>query len=461
MAKEIRLNTFQMNSPGHSWAGLWTHPDDKCLNYTDLDFWVEIAKTAERGLFDGIFIADVSGVYDVYAGSPDAALLGAAQLPSNDPAVLVSAMAAATKHLGFGLTASVGIEHPYYLARRFSTLDHLTKGRIAWNIVTGYLESSAKALGQGKVRAHDDRYDRADEFLDLTYKLWEGSWEDEAVLRDKTGRTFADPSRVHRVVHKGEHFAVDAIHLCEPSPQRTPLLYQAGTSGRGREFAARHAECVFANQGKASVAENAADIRRRAAAYGRHPDDIKIFVGATIVTAPTEAEARDKYEDYRSHMHTLGALALLSGWTGIDFSTLKPDDPVTYIKNNSMQSKLEAMTIRSPDRIWRVKDLVDFGEVGGRGPFIVGTPSQVADELQSWVEDAGVDGFNLTRVVEPRNLTDIVDLVVPELQNRGLYKTAYAEGPLRQKLFGQPRLLQRHPGTAFSYRNRLDDVASA
>lgn len=459
MPKEIRLNTFQMNSPGHSWAGLWSHPADTCLNYTDIDFWTEIARTAEQGLFDAIFIADVSGVYDVYAGSADAALLGAAQLPSNDPSVLISAMAAATRNLGFGVTASVGIEQPYFLARRFSTLDHLTRGRVAWNIVTGYLESSAKAVGQPAVRAHDERYDRADEFLDLTYKLWEGSWEDEAVKRDKEGRIFADPQKVHRIVHKGEHFAVDAIHLCEPSPQRTPLLFQAGTSGRGREFAARHAECVFANQGRGALKENIADIRRRAAAYGRRPEDIQVFVGATIVTAPTEAEARDKYEDYRSHMHTKGALALLSGWTGVDFSQFKPEDPVTYVKNDSMQSKLEAMTIRSPDRIWRVKDLVDFGEVGGRGPFIVGTPAQVADELQSWVEETGVDGFNLTRVVEPRNLKDIVELVVPELQNRGVYKTQYAEGPLRQKLFGHPRLSPRHPGNAFSYRNTLAATA--
>jgi FMN-dependent oxidoreductase (nitrilotriacetate monooxygenase family) len=454
MPKEIRLNAFHMNAPGHSWAGLWTHPADACANYTDLDFWIELARVAERGKFDGIFLADVSGVYDVYAGSPDAALAAGAQIPNNDPAVLISAMAAATKHLGFGVTASVGYEQPYYLARRFSTLDHLTKGRIGWNIVTGYLESTARAIGDTAVRAHDERYDRADEYLELVYKLWEGSWEDDAAVRDKAGSVFVRPEKVHRISHHGAHFDLDAIHLSEPSPQRTPLLYQAGTSARGREFAARHAECVFTNQNKKAVAENARDIRRRAAAYGRRPEDILVFVGATVIVAPTETEARDKYQDYRRHLDTTGALALLSGWTGIDFSQYGPDDPVRYVKSNGMQSKIEAMTIRSPDRVWKVKDLADFGEVGGRGPFIVGTPSQVADELQSWVDEAGVDGFNLTRVVEPRNLADFVDLVVPELQDRGVYKTAYAPGTLREKFFGrgQARLSERHPAHAFRYR---------
>lgn len=450
--REIRLNAFHMNAPGHSWAGLWTHPKDRCADYTDLDFWIELARTAERGKLDGIFLADVSGVYDVYAGTPDAALAAGAQIPSNDPSVLISAMAAATRDLGFGVTASVGYEQPYYLARRFSTLDHLTKGRVGWNIVTGYLESAARAIGDGGVREHDQRYDRADEFLELAYRLWEGSWEDDAAVRDKAGRVFVRPEKVHRITHHGTFFDLDAIHLSEPSPQRTPLLYQAGTSGRGREFAARHAECVFMNQSRAAVAEAAADIRRRAAAYGRHPEDLLVFVGATVIVAPTEAEARDKYEEYRSHLDTRGALALLSGWTGIDFSQYGPDDPVRYVKSNGMQSKIEAMTLRSPDRVWRVRDLADFGEVGGRGPFIVGTPSQVADELLTWVE-AGADGFNLTRVVEPANLTDIVDLLVPELQDRGVYKTDYSPGTLREKLFGpgRARLSPRHPGHAFRH----------
>ncbi|MBX3539229.1 MAG: LLM class flavin-dependent oxidoreductase [Chelatococcus sp.] len=452
MPKEIAINAFHMNAPGHSWAGLWTHPADRAIDYTDLDFWITIARTAERGLLDGIFLADVSGVYDVYKGSPDAALAAGAQIPSNDPSVLISAMAAATQNLGFGVTASVGYEQPYYLARRFSTLDHLTKGRVAWNIVTGYLESGVKALGDTAVRDHDQRYDRADEFLDLVYKLWEGSWEDDAAARDKVGRVFARPEKVHRISHHGTYFDLDAIHLSEPSPQRTPLLYQAGTSARGRAFAARHAECVFTNQSKKQLTESAVDIRRRAIGFGRHPDDIRIFVGATVIVAPTEAEARDKYEEYRSHLDVKGALALLSGWTGIDFGDYGPDDPVRFVKNNnSVQSKLEAMTIRSADRVWRVRDLADFGEVGGRGPFIVGTPSQVADELLAWVDEAGVDGFNLTRVVEPRNLEDFVDLVVPELQNRGVFKTAYRPGPLREKFFGHARLGPRHPGRAFRY----------
>ncbi|RWR27702.1 LLM class flavin-dependent oxidoreductase [Sinirhodobacter populi] len=456
MPKQIRLNAFQMNSPGHSWAGLWSHPDDRCLGYTGSEFWVDLARIAERGLFDALFLADVSGVYDVYNNSPAAAIETAAQLPSNDPFSLVGFMAAATQNLGFGVTASVGYEQPYYLARRFSTLDHLTRGRIAWNIVTGYLDSGARALGQTQAQNHDERYDRAEEFLELTYKLWEGSWEDEAILRDKAGRRFADPSRVHTIRHKGKWFDLDAIHLSEPSPQRTPFLFQAGTSTRGRRFAARHAEAIFANQSKRQLAESVREIRRLAAAEGRDSQDVKIFVGTTVVVAPTRAEAEEKYAEIRRHLNVKGALALLSGWTGVDFSQYQPDDPVTYVKNNSMQSKLEAMTLRSPDRVWRVRDLADFGEVGGRGPFIVGTPAEVADELQSWIEEADIDGFNINRTVEPAGLSSFVDLVVPELQNRGVYKTAYAEGSLREKIFGpgQARLPDRHPGRAFHYSRR-------
>lgn len=448
LSREIRLNAFQMNSPGHSWAGLWTHPDDRCLDYTTPEFWVDLARTAERGLFDAVFLADVSGVYDVFDNSPAAAIATAAQLPSNDPFALVGAMAAATRNLGFGVTASVAYEPPYYLARRFSTLDHLTRGRIAWNVVTSYLDSTARAIGEKAARAHDERYDRAEEYMELVYKLWEGSWEDGAVLRDKQGRRFADPSKVHPVRHHGRWFDLDAIHLSEPSPQRTPFLFQAGTSARGRRFAARHAEAIFTNQSKKQLAETVREIRALARAEGRDPRDVKVFVGTTVVVAPTNAEAQDKYAEYRSHLDVTGALALLSGWTGVDFGQYQPDDPVTYVRNNSMQSKLEAMTVRSPDRVWRVRDLADFGEVGGRGPFIVGDPATVADELQSWIEEADIDGFNINRTVEPAGLAAFVDLVVPELQNRGVYKTAYAEGTLREKIFGAgaARLPDRHPG---------------
>src|SRR5256885_11071317 len=218
------------------------------------------------------------GVYDVYRGSADAAIANAVQVPVNDPLLLIPAMAYVTRNLGFGVTCAVSYEHPYTLARRFSTLDHLTGGRIGWNVVTGYLNSAAKGIGLARQPEHDTRYEIAEEYMQIVYQLWEGSWEDGAVLRDRARRVFARPDKVHRIRHDGTYFQIEAIHLCEPSPQRTPLIYQAGASSRGRQFAATHAECVFINgPSKQVIAPIVADIRRRAAAAGRNPAEILIF----------------------------------------------------------------------------------------------------------------------------------------------------------------------------------------
>ncbi len=226
--KEIRLNAFEMNCVGHQSPGLWAHPRDRAVHYTDLDYWTGLAKTLERGKFDGVFLADVLGIYDVYGGSPDAALRHAVQVPVNDPLLLIPAMAAVSEHLGFGVTCTLSYEPPYPLARRMSTLDHLTKGRVGWNIVTGYLNSAATGMGLAQQPRHDQRYEIADEYMEVAYKLWEGSWEDDAVVRDPARRVFADPAKIHRVDHQGQFYRVDAIHLCEPSPQRTPVLAPGG-----------------------------------------------------------------------------------------------------------------------------------------------------------------------------------------------------------------------------------------
>jgi FMN-dependent oxidoreductase (nitrilotriacetate monooxygenase family) len=242
MAREIRFNAFDMNCVGHQSPGLWAHPRDRSWQYKDLEYWVELAEILERGKFDGLFIADVLGVYDVYRGNLDAALRHSAQIPVNDPLQVVPAMALVTKNLGFGLTASLSFEHPYTSARRLSTLDHLTKGRAGWNIVTSYLDSGARNIGLGGQSAHDDRYDVADEYMEVCYKLWEGSWEDDAVQRDRARRVFADPAKVHPIRHEGRYFKVPGVHLSEPSRQRRPVLYQAGASTRGRRFAGEHAD---------------------------------------------------------------------------------------------------------------------------------------------------------------------------------------------------------------------------
>ena len=448
MPKQISLNAFDMNCVGHQSPGLWTHPRDRADTYNTLEYWTGLAKTLERGLFDAIFLADVLGIYDVYKGSAATALENAVQVPVNDPLMVIPAMAMVTENLGFGVTCALSYEHPYPFARRMSTLDHLTRGRIGWNIVTGYLNSAARGMGRSEQTSHDERYEIAEDYLQATYKLWEASWEDAAVLRDKASGRFADASKIHRVQHEGPYFKVDAIHLCEPSPQRTPVLYQAGASTRGRQFAADHAECVFINgPSKKVIGGIVADIRRRAAASGRDPADLKIYTMMTVITDTTREAAVEKFKDYQSHVSLDGALALMSGWTGIDFAALPRDDPVRFQGANAMTSALEAFTIADPDRQWTVDEIARHAAIGGRGPMIVGSYQDVADEFQAWVEETGVDGFNLAYAVTPGTFEDIVDLVVPELQRRGVYKTAYAPGSLREKLYGpgRARLPGSHP----------------
>jgi alkanesulfonate monooxygenase len=449
--KEIRINAFAMNCAGHQSSGLWRHPRDRSSEYSTLSYWVDLARLLERGLFDGLFLADVLGVYDVFAGSVDAALRNATQVPVNDPLLLVPAMALVTEHLGFGVTCLLTYEPPFTLARRMTTLDHLTRGRIGWNIVTGYLDSAGKGLGRGGQPRHDDRYDIAEEYMEVVYKLWEGSWEDDAALRDRRRGIFTDPAKVHKVHHGGAHFSLDGIHLGEPSPQRTPVLYQAGTSTKGRLFAARHAECVFiSGPSRQVVGDRVRALRKLAAEAGRDPHSIKIFSLMTVIPGRTDAEARDKLADYRSYVSPEGVLALVSGWTGVDLSRFALDDAVPYEKNDSGRSALEALTIADPGRVWTIREVVEFAGIGGIGPVVVGSPVAVADEIQSWVADTGVDGLNLAYAVTPESFADFIDLVVPELQTRGAFKTAYRDGTLREKLSGHgSRLPDTHPAAAY------------
>jgi alkanesulfonate monooxygenase len=454
MAKEIRLNAFAMNCVAHQSPGLWTHPRDRTAEYNRLPYWIDLAKTLERGRFDGLFLADVLGVYDVYGDSPDAALRNAAQTPSNEPLLLLSAMAAVTQNLGFGVTSNLSYEPPYPFARRMSTLDHLTEGRIGWNVVTGYLDSAARGAGKDKQTAHDDRYDIADEYMEVVYKLWEGSWEDDAVLRDRARGIFTDPAKVHRVSHDGKHFRLNnTIHLSEPSPQRTPVLYQAGTSPRGRQFAAQHAECVFMSGPSAKViAPRVAAIRQEAAALGRNPAEILMFSMMTIILGRTEAEARQKHADYRAHISPEGALALMSGWTGVDFSGYQLDQQVRHVQNDAGRSAMDNVTRADPDRVWTVRDVIEHVGIGGAGPVVVGTPEMVADKIEAWFEATDVDGLNVAFAISPGDFEDIADMLVPELTRRGRYKNEYAKGTLREKLFGAGRARLDAPHPAAGHR---------
>ena len=448
MPKRMLINAFSMNCVSHIQQGLWVRDDTRQTEYTQLDPWVELAQILEKGCFDALFLADVVGVYDAYKGGPETSIIQGMQIPVNDPAMLIPAMAHATENLGFAFTSSVLQSHPFSFARQMSTLDHLTNGRVAWNIVTSYLPNAGANFGLGGLPSHDDRYDLAEEYIDVTYKLWEGSWEDDAVLRDKERGVYADPAKIHKINHIGKHYEVAGPHLSEPSPQRTPLLFQAGSSTRGRQFAAKHAECVFIVESLESLKGQTnviTDVRDQATRLGRNPEDILFFQGVSPVVGGTQAEAKAKEAEYLEQFSTEGSLAHLSGSVGVDLGAINLDEPLHNIDSQGMRGFVKSLIESAPDKTQTFHDLV---RTRIAGQFLTGAPEQIADALQRW-HGLGVDGFNLVYSITPGTFVDFIDSVVPILQSRGLMQKEYTPGPLRQKIFGDAKLPTRHPAAAY------------
>ncbi|WP_075657426.1 LLM class flavin-dependent oxidoreductase [Pseudochrobactrum sp. B5] len=449
MAGELRFFAFDFNGPAHLSAGLWRHPQDRGREYKSVKFWIEYAKMLEAACFDGIFFADNVGYHDVYKGSVDAALRDAAQIPANDPAYIIPAMAAATTHLGFGVTSTTAYDHPYSLARKFATLDHLTDGRIGWNVVTSYADSAARNLGSGIQNAHDDRYGIAEEFIEVALKLWENSWEEDSVPVDAANSTYADPTKIHEIQHKGDRFTVPGIFLCEPSPQRTPVIFQAGGSSRGVALAARTAEAVFMNAtSKAGLKKQVDALRAKAVEEGRKPSSIAVLQMITVIVAATDEEAQKRYDEYRGYVDYDGAMARYSGWAGLDMDTFEPDVPLKHVKTNAGQTMVDLFSKMDPSKEWTPRDIADYIGIGGTAPVIVGGPETVANELKSWVDDTGIDGFNLAHGLKFVDVANFVEHAVPELQRRGLMRSSYDGATLRESLFGagNARLADDHPG---------------
>ena len=448
MQKRIHLNAFSMNCVSHIQHGLWVRDDTRQREYNRIEPWLELARLLEKGRFDALFLADVIGAYDLYRGGPETAIEEAVQIPANDPMPLIPAMAMATEHLGFAFTNSVLQVPPFTFARQISTLDHLTQGRIAWNIVASYLPNAGANLGFGGLPPHDERYERAEEYLEVAYKLWEGSWEEDAVLCDTARGVYADPAKIHPIDHKGAYYEVTGPHLAEPSPQRTPLLFQAGSSERGREFAATHAECVFMfaamRSFKASIGV-VQDIRARAARRGREPEDILFFQGVTPVVGGTEAEAEAKAADYLAQSSVEGGLVHMSGSVGVDLGAIDLDTPLSNLETDAIQGVVRGLIESAPDKSVTFRDLA---RSRASGQFLTGTPEQIADTFQTWHE-AGVDGFNIVYAVTPGTFADFIEGVVPELCRRGLVQADYAPGSLREKLFGRARLPAQHPAAQY------------
>jgi FMN-dependent oxidoreductase (nitrilotriacetate monooxygenase family) len=398
----------------------------------------------EDAKFDAMFFADVTGLYGDADADYGVYVREGLQIPSNDPSVLLGALAVTTSDIGLALTSNVVQNHPFNFARQVSTLDHISRGRIAWNVVTGMQDNGARNFGLPRLTDHAERYEWAEEYVDVAYKLWEGSWDEDALLQDRSG-SHADPSKVHKIHHRGQRYSVEGPHLPSPSPQRTPVLFQAGSSGSGRRFAARNAEAVFLVAPSLRLAaEQISETRAQAVSFGRRGEDIKFFQGLSFVIGSTEEEARAKAEEYDEYISVDGYLAH-SAVVDPDGRVYPPDTPLKDVQTNSARGFSEWLRKHITDREPVVADLARRRAEDSR---IVGTPEQIADRLQEW-QDAGVDGVNVINWVIPGSFAEFADHVMPVLRERGLAQREYAPGPLRQKLFGQARLNERHPAARY------------
>lgn len=446
--RNVHLGLFETPVLNVGGTTTWSHPENTTHRFAELDHWVETAQRLEAARFDFCFLADSYGHGELGGVRPAVNATEALELPRLDPGLLVPAMAHATTHLGFVLTASTMFEPPYSNARRLSTLDHLTRGRMGWNVVTGsFTETASAAFGREMV-AHDRRYAMAEDFLELTYKVLEGSWEDDAVVMDKARRVYADPAKVHLVEHEGPFFSTRGYSNTPPSVQRTPVLFQAGSSRAGIAVGARHAECVFL-QGSTPqrLAEHVRTLDALAVGAGRAPGSVRSMVGLSVVVAPTREQARARYAEYLDLQTRESAIASYALFTGVDLGAHDPAAPFAGISTEMGQSQVDRHrgTAGGPT----VGEVIEAHRTrGSRGLVAVGSPDEVADTVLDLVDSTGVDGFLLEPYVQPGSVDDVAEHVVPELVRRGRFRTEYAEATLRERFFGpgRRRLPDDHPG---------------
>lgn len=465
--RPLILSAFMMNTTSHILGGAWRREEAQQHRFNELQHWVELVKILEDGGFDIAFFADVVGVYGDHEGGWASHLRRGLQIPANDPLVLLSALAATTQRIGLALTSSVIQTHPYTFARQLSTLDHLTGGRVGWNVVTSALENSHRNYGGAELAQHGDRYDLAEEYLEVCYKLWEGSWDDDALLADKTREhdrgtgLHADPDKVAKIHHKSTNYRVEGPHLSSPSPQRTPLLFQAGSSPRGRDVAAHHAEATFSMAPQRSqAAQHAADVRRRAVEFGRRPEDVNFIQGLSFVVGSTEAEAKAKAAELDEALDDHALIAHTGGSLGVDLGYLPLDTPIGDLTTEGARGHLHELRKMNPDGTMTVRDLARFRAQASR---VTGTPEQIVDELALW-QDAGIDGVNVINATLPGSYVEFIDHVIPELRHRGMARTpeelqAQNGTSLRGRFTGEDRLPESHP--AAQYRGAFSHYSAA
>jgi FMN-dependent oxidoreductase (nitrilotriacetate monooxygenase family) len=444
MAKRIALGVFEMMNPSNGMP-TWTDPRGRGDDWDRLEYWVDLARALDAAGFDFLFFADTYGYATLAGAMPEEVAAHGIQFPALDPMLAIAALARETERLGFVVTSPTTVEKPYGTARRFASLDRFTGGRIGWNVVTGSSQATTDELfGVTEQLSHDQRYDAADDFVDTCLRYWEHSWDDDAEVRDRATGLYADPAKLHRVEVDAAYQRSRGIFAVPPTPQRTPVLFQAGTSDRGRAYAARNAEAVFIQgQTIASAAAHVADIRAQAVANGREGSDIRVITGMTVTVAPTREEALALRAEYEALLTRADAAVMFAGITGLDLTGLDPETRVVDLKTDLGQTLVQRYARQNPDM--KVGEIIDsFRTKAIRGFQITGAPEEVADEIEAIVDGSGIDGIMLEPTFGgPDAYTAFIDLVVPVLAARGRVGTPPG-ATLREHLTGAPRLAPTH-----------------
>lgn len=430
--RKLRLGAFVMPTGHH--VAAWRHPGSQVDSGINIDHYVEVARIAERGLFDQLFVADSPG--QRHQGE-HASLSRQGRVSYFEPVTLWAALSQVTTHIGFVATASTTYEDPWLLARKFASLDHLSKGRAAWNVVTTSADNVFGNFGLAAHPAPHLRYERAREFVDVVKGLWD-SFDDDAFIRDPASGVYFDPARMHDLNHEGKHFKVKGPLNIERSPQGHPVIVQAGSSEDGRELAAATAEAIFTAW--TSLPEAQAfyrDVKGRMAAYGRQPGELLVLPGISPVIGRTQAEADEKWAELQQLIHpAVGLNTLEHFWPADELRHFALDEPPPWYPEppRGVNSRAHVVIELARRERYTVRQLYEY-LAGARGHWVVvGTPTHIADQMQAWFENEAADGFNVMPPVLPQSLREFVDLVVPELQRRGLFRTAYEGRTLRENL---------------------------
>lgn len=427
--RQLRLGLSMFRLGYH--VAAWRHPDVQADGAMDLRFFARIAQTAERGLFDLVFMADELAIRG--GTRPAGAAERMANVAELEPLTLLSAVAALTERIGLVSTVSTTYSEPYNLARQVLSLDHLSGGRAGWNMVTSWGAEDALNFGHAGLPGYDLRYARAGEFAQVVRGLWH-SWDPQGLVRDKAAGRFSDFAHLHPVNHEGPFFRVRGPLNMAPSVQGEPVIFSAGDSEEGREIAAREADVVFtAKQDIDSARAFYADIKARAACHGRDPSEVLVMPGLMAITAPTREGAEAELAALQALLDPLVGLASLYDRMG-DLSGHDIDGPVPEPKDPAFRSRAQVMYDLARARGYTIRQLYEVMAVGRGHRMLVGSPSEIADEMQLWFETGAADGFNMIPTHLPAGIEALVDLVVPELQRRGLFRTGYEAATLRGNL---------------------------